>query len=217
MLLGRVLFTTAIVASAFFLNACATSRSLLSLATPSSDKIAQANGMEIYIRSVADKRIFEVNPRSPEIPSLDPSEPQNDHVRRRAIARKRSTYGKGLGDILLNEGQTVESVITDTLRQAFVENGYAIVRNDPNLSSNSKIVDVESKKFWSWMNPGFWALTLSTEINTDIVVKGTGAGEKQTIDVKAADHFQTGVDGNWQSVMQSALRDYISEVKTKLK
>jgi hypothetical protein len=35
--------------------------------------------------------------------------------------------------------------------------------------------------------------------------------------VKAADHFQTGVEDNWVAVMHSALKDYINEVKTKMK
>lgn len=67
------------------------------------------------------------------------------------------------------------------------------------------------------MNPDFWAITLSTEIATDITVKTANDGDKKTVFVKAADHFQTGVEGNWQSVMNSALTDYISEVKEKFK
>ena len=63
------------------------------------------------------------------------------------------------------------------------------------------------------MNPGFWAITLSTEIATDITVKKANDGDNKTIYVKASDSFQTGVDGNYLSVMNSALKDYISEVK----
>ena len=204
-------------AGAFLFNGCATNRGLVSLTTPNSDKVAPSNGMEIYIRSVVDKRIFEENPRSPDIPSLDPSEAQGEDIKRRAIARKRNAFGKGLGDILLNEGQTVVSVITDSLRQAFIEEGYTVAGTSSNLGKNSRTIDVEINKFWSWMNPGFWAITLSTEIGTDIVVQGAGGGEKKTVNVKAADHFQTGVEGNWVAVMHSALKDYINEVKTKMK
>ena len=210
-------FVSMLFAGAFLLNGCATSRGLVSLTTPTSEKVAATNGMEIYIRSVVDKRIFEVDPKSPDIPSLDPAEPQNEDIKRRAIARKRNTFGKGLGDILLNEGQTVESVISDSLRQAFIEEGYTVIGNSSNLAKNSRIVDVEINKFWSWMNPGFWAITLSTEIGTDVIVRGAGDVEKKTVHVKAADHFQTAVDGNWLGVMHTALRDYINEVKTKIK
>ena len=211
------IFTIALVSGACFLNGCATSRGVVSLATPTSDKFATSKGIEIYIQSVVDKRIFEAAPKSPNIPSLDPAEPQNNTIKLRAIARKRNTFGKGLGDILLNEGQTVESVIYDSLRQAFIEGGYAVIEKNANMSKSSHIVDVQINKFWSWMNPGFWAITLSTEIATDITVKKANDRDNKTIYVKASDNFQTGVDGNWLSVMDSALRDYISEVKANFK
>ena len=66
------------------------------------------------------------------------------------------------------------------------------------------------------MNPGFWAIMLSTEIATDITVKKVNDSDNKTIYVKASDTFQTGVEGNWSSVMNRALRNYISEVKAKV-
>jgi hypothetical protein len=211
------LVAIAIIFSASFLTGCATSRGLVSLTVPASDKIESPNGIEIYIHSVVDKRIFEEAPKSPNIPSLDPSEPQNDEIKLRAIARKRNTYGKGLGDILLKEGQTVESVIHDSLRQAFIEGGYTVVPDNANLSKSAQVLQVEINKFWSWMNPGFWAITLSTEIATDISVKKVDETDRKMISVKAADHFQTAVEGNWLAVMHSALKDYISEVKANFR
>jgi hypothetical protein len=84
------------------------------------------------------------------------------------------------------------------------------------MSKRSQIVDVEINKFWSWMNPGFWAITLSTEIETDISIKGSNA-DKKTIYVKVADHFQTGVEDNWVSVMNAALKAYIAEITAKFR
>jgi hypothetical protein len=211
------LVAIAMLSSSCFLTGCATSRGLVSLAIPTSENVGTSNGMEVYIHSVVDKRVFEEAPKSPNIPSLDPSEPQNENIKLRAVARKRNTYGKGLGDILLNEGQTVESVIYDSLRQAFIESGYTVTPKNANMSKSAQVVEVEINKFWSWMNPGFWAITLSTEIATDISVKKGNDAEKKMIAVKAADHFQTGVEGNWLSVMNSALKDYISEVKANFK
>ena len=206
----------AMFCSACFLTGCATSRGFISLAIPTSDNVTTSTGVEVYIHSVVDKRIFEEAPKTPNIPSLDPSEPQDERTKLRAIARKRNTFGKGLGDILLKEGQTIESVIHDSLRQAFVESGYNVIENKDNTSQRSQIVDVEVNKFWSWMNPGFWAITLSTEIETNISIKGNDA-DKKTIYVKVADHFQTGVEGNWVSVMNAALKAYISEIKAKFR
>lgn len=214
---AKRVFAIVLFAGGFLLNGCATSRGLVSLIIPTSDKVAPSNGSEIYIRSVVDERIFEEAPKSPDIPSLDPSEPQSEDIKRRAIARKRNTYGRGLGDILLNEGQTVMSVISDSLRQAFIEEGYTVIGNSANAGKNARIVDVEINKFWSWMNPGFWAITLSTEIGTDVTIQRAEGSEKRTIHIKAADQFQTAVEGNWLDVMHTALKDYIREVKTKIK
>lgn len=203
--------------SAVLLHGCATSRGVVSLTPPASDKVGPTNGIKVYIQSVVDKRVFEEEPKNPDIPSLDPSEPQNANIRLRAIARKRNTFGKGLGDILLSEGQTVESVIRDSLGRALVENGYTIVDNPAASSQKHRVVDVQINKFWSWMNPGFWAITLSTEISTDISVRNGNEANKQTIHVKAEDHFQTGIEDNWLSVMNSALKDYKARVKEQFK
>jgi len=210
-------FIIALVFGGFFLNGCATSRGVVSLATPNSEERAISKGIEIYIHSVVDKRIFEVAPKTPNIPSLDPSEPQNDTIKLRAIARKRDGFGKALGDIILTEGQTVESVIHDSLRQAFLESGYTVIENNANTSKSSYVIDAQINKFWSWMNPGFWAITLSTEIATDITVKKVNDTDNKAIYVKASDTFQTGVEDNWLSVMNSALRNYISDIKAKFK
>jgi hypothetical protein len=84
------------------------------------------------------------------------------------------------------------------------------------MSKGSQIVAVEINKFWSWMNPRFWAITLSTEIATDIRVNGSDT-DKQTIYVKATDHFQAATEGNWLAVMKDVLTNYIAEVKTKFR
>jgi len=207
----------ALVSAGCLLSGCATSRWVVSLPTPTSDKPTVSNGIDVYIHSVVDKRTFEVAPRSPDIPSLDPSEPQSDAIRSRAIARKRNTFGKALGDILLQEGQTVESLIHDALRQTLVANGYTVVETDTNLPQSSHTVDVHISKFWSWMNPGFWAITLSTEIATDITVKDGDSWGNQTISVKASDTFQTAAEDNWLSVLKIALNDYLSAARVKLK
>ena len=117
------------LSSLTFLSGCATSRGEVELAIPVLTEAELTNGKEIYIKSVVDKRLFEVKTKEPNIPSRYPDEPQSDSIKLRAIARKRNSYGKGLGDILLKEGQTVESVIRDFLKQAFIQNGYSILEN----------------------------------------------------------------------------------------
>ncbi len=208
---------TTILLGLLLLGGCATSRSVLDIPPPASSNIAQPNGKEVFINTASDKRVFEANPSIPSIPSLDPSEEQNDKVRLRSIARKRNGFGKALGDILLKEGQTVESLTTASIRQAFIEKGYRVVDSKDKATESTYVVDADIAKFWSWMNPGFWAITLSTEISTGISIKSPQGTDKQTVSVKAADNYQTGVEGNWIEVMNKALRAYIDDLKTKLK
>lgn len=208
----------ALIGIVVFLAGCATSRGVVELKTPTSKVTGPSNGKSIYINSVVDTRIFESKPTDPNIPSLDPGEEKNDQIKLRAVARKRNTYGMALGDILLKEGQTVESVIHDSLRQAFSENGYNVVENKQLVTSDTYIVDAHINKFWSWMNPGFWALRISAEISTGVGIKQENSTtNEETIDVKASDTFQTGAEGNWIEIMHSALKAYIEQVKLKLK
>jgi len=60
-----------------------------------------------------------------------------------------------LGDILLNEGQTVESVIYDSRRQAFIESGYTVIQNNANISKSSRINERALKDYISEVKAKF--------------------------------------------------------------
>lgn len=207
----------ATITSALFLSGCATNRSTIDIPIAEPMGSATLNGKEIYINSVTDNRAFEVKPSNPSTPSLDPSEAQGDLIKLRAIGRKRSGYGKGLGDILLPEGKTVESLIEDSLKKQLVDNGYAVIRNKDQITKNTYIADVKIHKLWSWMNPGFFAITLSTEISTDIAINHGSSIDKKIISVNASDSFQMATESNWAEVMQNALSKYNTELNKKLK
>jgi uncharacterized lipoprotein YajG len=198
------------------LGGCATSRSTVEILPPISEKTSQSNGKEVYINSTVDKRIFEIAPSSPSTPSLDSSEDQSESIKQRAIGRKRNTFGKALGDLVLKEGQNIGSLTNASIRQAFIEKGYRVVDSKNKTSSNTYIVDADIEKFWSWMNPGFFAITLSTEISTNISIKSPDGLNKQTIAVEASGNYQTGVEANWIEVINKAMRAYIDELKAKL-
>ena len=155
-----------------------------------------SNGQQIYINSVVDKRVFEVKPPEPNIPSLDPSEPQSDAIKARAVGRKRNGYGMALGDILLNEGQSVNSVVKNSLTEAFVGKGYQVIENKDQITPQTYIADVKILKFWAWMNPGFFAITLNCEIETNVDIKQEGDPKIYSLHVKTADSFQTGMESN---------------------
>ena len=200
------------------LGGCATSRSVVDIPTPSlaSATQQQATGRDVYINPPKDKRTFELAPASPNIPSLDSSESSSDKIRARAIGRKRNTFGKALGDILLPDGKTVESLTTSSIRQAFQEKGYRVLDDRSKVSESTYIVDAEILKLWSWMNPGFWAITLSAEISTELDIRSPAGTSRQNISVMASDNFQTGMESNWIEVINKALRIYVEDLKGKL-
>ncbi|WP_157719145.1 hypothetical protein [Halopseudomonas salegens] len=83
----------------------------------------------VYIASVVDNRVFEEAPRDPPVPSLgfEGASAATDAIKARAIGRKRDSYGKALGDILLPEGQSVEQLIRLHATTAFNDTGWQVV------------------------------------------------------------------------------------------
>lgn len=217
-LFSKNLLTIAFAISALFFSGCATKRGEVALQVPTAKtEVAPSNGKQIYINSVVDKRVFEFKPAAPSTPSLDPSEAQNDVIKARAVGRKRNAYGMALGDILLNENQSVNSVVKNALAEALQAKGYQVLDNKDQVSPQTYIVDVKILKFWSWMNPGAFAITLSCEIETKIDLKKEGSPENHTIHVKAADTYGAGFESNYIEIMQKALQKYIEEAKTEIK
>lgn len=212
---SRLLIAATIV-SALFVSGCATSRSTIDIPVAAPAAMSNQNGKEIYINSVTDNRVFEVKPSNPNTPSLDPSEAQGMKIQLRAIGRKRNGYGKGLGDILLPEGKTVETLIESVVSKELVNKGYTVIASKELITRNTYVADVKINKLWSWMNPGAFAITLSTEISTDIAIKGGASTESKEISVKASHSYQVATESNWLEIMQVAFSKYAAELDRKL-
>lgn len=106
------------------MTGCATSRSEIRLtAAPPPGKAAA--GSEVVIRSIEDLRVFEEAPAHPGTPSLGwggaGAAPAD--IKARAIGRKRNTYGKALGDVLLEPGDSVIAVVRQNLAAALSSSG----------------------------------------------------------------------------------------------
>ena len=206
--------------SSLFLAGCATSRDVITLDTSDlkATTATTSNGKTVFINTVVDERVFEANPQEPATPSLDPSESDTPDIRAHAIARKRNGFGKALGDILLAPNTSIPDLVTLGLTNALTEKGYTVLTKKEEVTADTYLVDVKVKKFWSWMNPGAFAITLSTEISTDMVMKN-GANKPlvdKNITIKESDNFQTGMTENWIAVMKKAVRTYSAEVSKNL-
>jgi len=196
------------------LGGCATNRGVVSLQIPQANVAKQSNGETIFIRSVTDNRAFQESPSSPDIPSLGFGETgtASNDLKKRAIARKRNTYGKALGDILLKENQTVESIVKDSLTKSFYEAGYEVIENKEQLKDNTIIIDTSIEKFWSWMNPGFWAISLTSEIGTKISISNIHDKPKE-IYVQSQGNFQVANEGNWLEIINESLQKFNDKVR----
>jgi hypothetical protein len=200
------------------LGGCATGRSILDIQPPASKAAPSLVGKEVMVTSVSDKRIFEVKPKFPSIPSLDPGEDQSAAIKARAVGRKRNGYGMALGDIILKEGQTVETLTATSIRQAFAEKGYTLIAHKEQATPNTVFVEATVDQFWSWANPGFaGGITLDTEITTKLSLKSAGKDTTTSLSVKASSDFiPIGTDEEWIKVINKALRAYMDGLKAKL-
>ena len=135
------------------LTGCATSRSELKLSAPTPVAAAGPVKGAVFIRTVSDQRAFQQAPSDPSIPSLgfEGATQASADLKARAIGRKRNTYGKALGDVLLENGQTVTDVVRENLAAAFTEAGYK-VETDPLAASLPLVIDVDVKQFWAWFS-----------------------------------------------------------------
>jgi predicted small secreted protein len=76
-----VLFACLVVAG------CATSRGVLDIQVPDSPNSTSSRAVKIT--EVVDRRVFEIRPKAPSIPSLKNNEINDPSITLRAVARKR--------------------------------------------------------------------------------------------------------------------------------
>lgn len=214
-MLARNSIRTAILIVCVATAGCATSRSEIKLSSPAMlSNTNVSSGRTAVIRSIKDERVFEQAPKDPSTPSLGfgGADQSSTELKARAIGRKRNTYGKALGDVLLQSGQTVEGVVRENLAAALTQAGYQVKSEDA-AGALPLVIDVRIKQFWAWFQPGFWAITLNTNIVTDLDL--SGAATPTTINVHAEDSRQAATESAWMEIVGKALDDYRAQVTTK--
>jgi hypothetical protein len=200
------------------LAGCATSRSEIKLHSPAivtPSTTATSAQRVIVIGKITDERVFEQAPNDPSTPSLGfgGSDKATDDVKARAFGRKRNTWGQALGDVLLQPGQTVESVIRENLVAAFQQAGYQ-VKSQSDAGPSPLVVDVHIKQFWAWFTPGFWAVTLSNNIATDLVING--AGSPVVVSIHVEDKHAAATESDWMQIADKGLDAYRVEVSRRM-
>lgn len=200
------------------LAGCAATRSEVKLTAPAAaapSAVAPAKGKVVAIRNVKDERVFEQAPTDASVPSLgfEGAAQATDATKARAIGRKRNGFGKAMGDVLLQDGQTVIGVVRDNLAAALRDAGYLVVDASA-APADAVLIDVHVKTFWAWLQPGFWAITANANIGTDLDV--TTRAQATTISVHFEDTHQVVTDSTWIETIDQALKAYRAEAARKL-
>ncbi|HSX90874.1 MAG TPA: flagellar biosynthesis protein [Pseudomonas sp.] len=191
---------------------CATNRSEIDVKVPQLDQanIAPSNGKKVYITAV-DERVFEINPRKADIPSLKNDEITVRSITERAVARKRNGYGKGLGDVLLPSGRTVSTLVSESVASAYRQAGYEVV-GDPGVP-DAAAVKVRIVEFWSWFSPGFFYVTVNNKSRLNIETEGGSGFEVVTL---KNDGMQAVTENDWKEITEAGLQEIMQETAKKL-
>jgi hypothetical protein len=203
----RPIVVMAALAATLLVSGCAVTRSEVKLgAGPAVAATAVASGKSVAIGKVVDARRFEASPREPSTPSLG-SEGGGDATRARAIGRKRNTYGMALGDVLLEPGQTVAGVVREHFVVALRDAGYRVVDAG---TGGVPVIDVDIQQFWSWVTPGFFAITVSTLVATDVTVAGRAT--PVSVRVTNQESALAVTDGTWTEAIDKAMAKWRADV-----
>lgn len=168
----------------------------------------------IAFGTVTDSRRFENKPDDPSTPSIhgDVNKISADE-RSRFIGRQRNTYGHAMGDIVLPDGKTVQTKIVEILSQGLLQRGYSVVASDP--AAGTMTVDVQD--FWSWMTPGFFALSFEARIGCKVTLVANGRTATFEVRGRALNHGQIAKDKNWQEAYEEAFADFLKDFDLQLK
>lgn len=201
-------FTAAIALAT--LAGCATSRSEVDVVGPAPQAGKPGQGQQVYISAV-DERVFQIDPRSADIPSLKNDEIHDSQVTERAIGRKRNGFGKGLGDVVLPSGRTVSQLVGNAVASAYQQAGYQVV-SSPSPSAAS--VNVHIIEYWSWFSPG--AFTVAVNNKAHLKIDQAGAAPLEVV-TSARDSMQVATDGDWKKINEQGLNAIVTQTSKQLR
>lgn len=192
-------------------SGCATSRGTVNISVPSSAN--PAAGTAVRIVSVTDNRKFEIKPSNPATPSLKDNRIHDKALTSRAIARKRNGYGMAMGDVLLSEGNTVESLVQNIVTQSLREAGFRVLEADQAGYDKATPLNVDVDKFWAWVDMGFWALHLEFESQIQITGPVTPFKDGKTFEGKIRLATQAANTRAWENTINKGLEKLHQNIK----
>ena len=184
----------------------------MALAVPEGAAATGGDKVAVIAR-VSDAREFQENPSDPSIPSLKKGDDYelDAEGRKRALARKRNGYGKAMGDILLEGGETVESLSRDLVARGLAERGYRVLDAGTAAPDGALRVDVDIRELWAWFTPGFWAVSMEAKLKMEIRATGPGGADTVTVAGYGINKGQSGREDNWRLAYDRAFENYLAK------
>ena len=212
---ARGIVRLVVPALALLMAGCATNRGYMTLRTPEAAAGEQIAGKVAVIETVRDNRVFVVDPPEPSTPSIKEGKKYelDAEQRKKVIARKRNGYGMAIGDILLEDGSTVETLTRDLVEKGLRKRGYAIGNGD---AAGAIRVKVDIAKFWAWFTPGFFSVAMEAQLETALTVTGAAADRKVDVAAYGINKGQSGREDNWRVAYDRAFADYMTKLDTAL-
>ena len=200
------------IAALMVLAGCATSRSEIdvNVAPLSNVQATASNGKKVLISTV-DERIFQIDPRSPDSPSLKNNEVTDKTITERAIARKRNGYGMALGDVLLPSGRTLSQLVNESVASAYKQAGYEVV-SEPS-AADAAMVKVHIVEFWSWFTPGFFSVDVTSKSLLRIETPGAKA---MNVVTRQSESMQAVTESDWKKITEAGLQEVSRETFKQL-
>lgn len=188
------------------ISGCVLNRSVVDVPTGTNVE-NPSSGTAIKLLPAVDKRVFEVDPPKPEIPSLRDNDIGNKSLTSRAIARKRNGFGAAVGDVVLDEGNSVSSLVTAKVAEGLRRGGFRV-------GDDGAETKVSIEKFWVWVNPGAFQIYCSCEAEVTIESPALKAP------VKAAHRHQSGhailLDSTFVDTAAICLNGLAQDIELKL-
>jgi len=202
------------VAAIGLASGCVTgTRSLGVDVAPAGSYAGNAAKWAIAVGQVSDARHFENKPGSPSTPSIDGDVSQLPAAAKSTfIGRQRNSFGHAMGDIALPGGQTVQGKVADLLREGLKRRGLEVV----DAAETGNLATAEIQQFWSWMTPGFFALSFEAQIACKVEVTRGGRRAAFVVRGYGLNHGQFAKDANWREAFDIAFQDFLANFNSQM-
>jgi hypothetical protein len=193
-------------------SGCVTGRRSFGVDVPTAESYSKnPDKGSVAVGPVNDAREFENKPDSPSTPSINGDvKLLSAEAKSTFIGRQRNGFGHALGDIVLPEGQNVQGKVTELLREGLKRRGYNVVDAAPTS------VGAEVQQFWTWMTPGFFALSFEAQISCKVTVASGGKSSSFIVKGYGLNHGQFAKDVNWREAYDLAIQDFLKNLDEQL-